>query len=332
MIDAVDEFRKLTVRTQRPSVRAEPELVYRSDSMRELVRAAEGIASMDAPVLITGETGVGKDVLAHFIHRLSMREGSFVPLNCAAVPSSLIESELFGYAKGAFTGANADKKGLFLSADNGTLFLDEIGNMPLDMQAKLLRVLEESRIRPVGSTKQINVNVRILSATNRDLKYEVEQGRFRKDLFYRINAITIKIPPLRDRREDIPALIEHFIKESDKEFEIEENALHVLIQYDWPGNVRELESEITHLVVVSEGRIEKSMLKKEIQELREPSPASGTLQDMERNLIKEVLEKTGYNKQKTARLLGIAKSTLYEKMRRFKIDSTELKPRSKTGR
>ncbi len=332
MMDTVDEFREFTIRTRRPSARTRTKLVHRSDSMRELVRAAEGIAPMDAPVLITGETGVGKEVLARGIHHLSIRKGSFVPLNCAAVPSSLIESELFGYAKGAFTGADADKKGLFLSADNGTLFLDEIGNMPLDMQAKLLRVLEESRIRPVGSTEQIPVNVRILSATNRDLRHEVEKGRFRDDLFYRINAITMKIPPLRERREDIPALVEHFIKESGKKIEITEDALQALTQYNWPGNVRELESEISHLIYVSGGTIEKNMLKKDIKEPPKASLPSGTLQEMERNLIKEVLEETGYNKQQTARLLGIAKSTLYEKMKRYGIDSTESIPRSEIDR
>ena len=235
-----------------------------------------------------------------------------------------MESELIGYARGAFTGADQDKKGLFLTADGGTLFLDEIGNMPAEMQAKLLRVLEENSLRPLGSTEEKAVNVRLLSATNRDLQEDVESGRFREDLYYRINVVTIKLPPLRSRRDDIPALVDHFLGKSEKSVEIEQAALETLLTYDWPGNIRELKNEIARLVSVSERIIKKAALKEEILRPRVQPQPGGALQDMERKMIEDVLKSTDYNKQKAAKLLGISRTTLYRKMRRHKIGRSEV--------
>jgi transcriptional regulator with PAS, ATPase and Fis domain len=299
------------------------ELVYESSEMRQVVETATQIARSEMPLLIIGETGVGKEMLARYIAHLSEREGQFVPLNCAAVPASLMESELFGYARGAFTGADRDKKGLFLTADKGTLFLDEIGNMPAEMQAKLLRVLEENRVRPLGSTKENKVRFRLLSATNRDLREDVEKGRFREDLYYRINVVTIKLPPLRDRRDDIRVLIDYFLGKWGPDVRMEQDALAALVKYDWPGNVRELKNEITRLVSMSGGSIEKRMLKEEILRPTAQVPAGGAIQDMERKMIEDALKATGYNKQKVAKLLGISRTTLYRKMKRYKINRTE---------
>jgi len=306
-----------------PAKEEKIELVYKSDAMHRVVATASRVAPTPIPVLLIGETGVGKEVLARHIHALSRREGDFVVLNCAAVPKTLIESELFGYTKGAFTGADTDRIGLLLSANDGTLFLDEIGSMPLDMQAKLLRVLEEGTVRPLGSTETIPVDVRFICATNRDLKTDVEKGRFREDLFYRINAVTLKIPPLRERREDILPLLQHFLKKADRKVEIEEDALEALTEYDWPGNVRELKNEVTRLLFLRETRITRSMLKDEIIKPRTPPLAGGTLQEMEKKMIEAALKETGYNKQKAAKLLGISRPTLYEKIRRYRIDCSE---------
>lgn len=329
VLDAVDKFRELSSKPQKaPSVtipKAAPsfELVYDSEQMKEVARTAQRISSSEIPVLVIGETGVGKEMLARYIHHLSERKGQFVALNCAAVPASLMESEMFGYVRGAFSGADTDKKGLLEMAHEGTLFLDEIGNMPPDMQAKLLRALEENRIRPLGSTGETQVNFRLLSATNRDLKEDVGRGRFREDLYYRINVVTIKLPPLRERREDIPVLIEHFLQKSDSQVKMDKDALDILLRYDWPGNVRELKNEIARLVSVSGGAIEKNVLKDEIIKPAVSAPTGGALQDMERKIIEDVLKSTGSNKQKAAKLLGISRTTLYRKMKRHGITCTE---------
>ncbi len=297
-------------------------LVYDSDAMREVMSTAKQVARTGMPVLITGETGVGKEVLARYVHDLSRCKGQFVPLNCAAVPSSLMESELFGYVRGAFTGAAADKKGLFVAADNGTLFLDEVGSMPREMQAKLLRVLEEKSVRPLGATHHVQTKVRLLCATNSDLNDDVARGRFRQDLFYRINAVALNIPPLRQRREDIPVLLAHFLKQANRGVRIEKSAFDALVKYDWPGNVRELKNEVARLLTLAENTIEKHMLKDENLRSQVSVPEGG-LQEMERKMIQEVLRKTGYNKQKAAKLLGISRTTLYDKIRRYRIGYTE---------
>lgn len=302
---------------------APPELVHKSDSMREVVKEAKQVAPTGIPVLVAGETGVGKELLALHIHHMSGRNGPFVPVNCAAVPPSLLESELFGYTKGAFTGAYVDKEGLFVTANNGTLFLDEIANTPLDMQAKLLRVLEDNAIRPVGSVEPVAVNVRLLYATNRELKDDVARGGFREDLFYRINAVMLRIPPLRQHREDIPLLIKHFLKRTGTGVQIQNEALEALVQYDWPGNVRELRNEISRLVLMDKKAIKKGMLKDEILKPSVQVPQTGALHEMERRMIEEVLKKTGFNKQKAAKLLGISRNALYRKIRRYEIECAE---------
>jgi transcriptional regulator with PAS, ATPase and Fis domain len=298
------------------------EIVYESEAMQEVVSAADRVARTNMPVLVTGETGVGKEILALYLHLQSGRRGQFVPINCAAVPSSLMESELFGYVKGAFTGATADRRGLFVSADEGTLFLDEVGSMPPEMQAKLLRVLEHNIVRPLGSTEHVAADVRLLCASNRDLKEDVARGRFREDLFYRINVVTLNIPPLRERRKDIPALIEYFLRSAGSGVRVRQEALDSLIKYDWPGNVREVKNEVARLLTVAEDMIEKSMLKDEIVHPKVSVPTGG-LAEMEKRMIQEVLRKTGFNKQKAARLLGISRTTLYEKIKRYRLEHTE---------
>jgi DNA-binding NtrC family response regulator len=303
-------------------VAAPTKLIYDSDSMREVLHTASRVARTGMPLLITGETGVGKEMVARCIHDLSGRKGQFVPLNCVAIPSSLVESELFGYVKGAFTGAHGDKKGLFLAANNGTLFLDEIGEMSAEMQAKLLRVLEDNSVRPLGATEHVSANVRLVCATNSDLKNNVARGRFREDLFYRVNVVAINIPPLRQRREDIPVLIEHFLKEAVRQIRVEKNALDALVEYEWPGNVRELKNEVARLLATAEDVIERRMLKDDIISPHAP-PSTGALQEMERKMIQEVLRKTGHNTKEAAKLLGIARSTLYEKIKRYKIERME---------
>lgn len=328
-IGAVSAFRDLTSKPHRKRAGARKakstpfELVYESSQMREVVETAGQIAGSEIPVLIVGDTGVGKEMLARYVHQLSGRKGQFVPLNCAAVPASLMESELFGYVRGAFTGADHDKKGLFLVADGGTLFLDEIGNMPAQMQAKLLRALEENSLRPLGATAERSVNVRLLSATNRDLKEDVESGRFREDLYYRINVVTVKLPPLRERTDDIPVLAEHFLKASGGQVKIEEGTLEAMARYPWPGNVRELKNEISRLVSLCEDTIMKSMLKEEILRPAMRTSTGGSLQEMERKMIENVLKETDYNKQKAAKFLGISRTTLYRKMKRHKITCAE---------
>jgi transcriptional regulator with PAS, ATPase and Fis domain len=304
-------------------VKAPFELVYDSEQMKEVARTAQQIASSEIPVLVIGETGVGKEMLARYIHHLSGRAGQFIALNCAAVPASLMESEMFGYVRGAFSGADADKKGLLVMAHEGTLFLDEIGNMPPDMQAKLLRALEEYRIRPLGSTRETQVNFRLLSATNRDLKEDVDRGRFREDLYYRINVVTVKLPPLRERREDIPVLIKHFLQKSGGRASMDKDTLDMLFRYDWPGNVRELKNEIARLISVSGGAIGRNMLKDEVTRPAASAPTGGALQDMECRMIEDVLKSTGGNKQKASKLLGISRTTLYRKMKRHGITCAE---------
>jgi len=305
-----------------PASGVESEFVFRSNVINNVMGMIKKVAGTDMPVLLTGETGVGKEMLARRIHKTSGRKGRFVPVSCIAIPSSLMESELFGYARGAFTGANEDRDGLFLAADKGTLFLDEIGEMPLEMQVKLLRVLEESSVRPLGATKPVSADVRLIFATNKDLEDEVRRGAFREDLFYRISVIPINIPPLRERREDVPALVEHFLGQSGRSKDLEKDALDSLEQYDWPGNVRELRNELLRLTAISKGKIEKHMVKDDIINPRAPA-STETLEEIERKVIHDVLQKTEFDTRETARLLGIARSTLYEKMKRYGIKRTE---------
>ena len=325
------------------AMKVEP--VGTSDAFRDVLVVAEQVASAESTVLLGGESGTGKELFARYIHLKSKRVGGpFVPINCGALPEPLLESELFGHVKGAFTGAIRDKEGLFTVAAGGTLFLDEIGDTTPAIQVKLLRVLQEREIIPVGATEAVPVDVRILAATNKDLDKEVERGAFRQDLYYRLNVIPIVIPPLRERRDDIPLLLEHVLaragfagsmpggnRSQDQIFT--EKAFQALCAYDWPGNVRELENVVERLLVLAgwaDGKergkqIDLPDLPEKIREKPEatlisdvPAPTP-TMETIEQAYIKWVLTKTEGNKARAAEILGIDPSTLYRKIDRYDI-------------
>ncbi len=295
-------------------------IVAASPAMRAVLETARKIAPTDFSVLIMGESGVGKELVARALHRDSARGGGpFIAINCGAVPEPLMESELFGYEKGAFTGAQGRKLGLIELANEGTLFLDEIGEMPPNLQVKLLRVIETSRFFRLGGTREMSVNARIVSATNRQLKRESEQGTFRSDFFYRISGLTLEIPPLRERREDIPALIAHFLEQAplfrSKRFSPE--ALAVLTAYDWPGNARELQNVVQRALLLSAGDL--------VQPLDLPAdlcgagarPAPRRLEDLEREHILNVLRETGGHREQAAEILGIHPKTLRRRLAEY---------------
>jgi len=303
-----------------------------SDVVVNLKKAARRIAVTDSTVLIRGESGTGKDLIAKAIHHHSPRcGGPFVTINCAALPESLLESELFGHKKGSFTGAIKDKDGLFKVADGGTFFLDEVGNTSMAIQVKLLRVLEEKKIIPVGDTQPIDVDVRLIAATNSDLEADVKSGRFRADLFYRLNVIPIMIPPLRERREDISLLVRYFIDRYCEKIciptkEISPEAMELLVGYHWPGNVRELENTIERAVLLNRSEAlevsdlpEKLACPESIAAVSDAEPANPTLESIEKAYIHYVMTQTGGRKTKAARILGIDTSTLYRKLDRYKM-------------
>jgi transcriptional regulator with GAF, ATPase, and Fis domain len=309
------------------------DIIGESNAMREIFRQLEKVIDTRATVCIEGETGTGKEVIASAIHYQGKRRDKlFVAQNCAAVPENLLESELFGHKKGAFTGADHDKKGLFEIADGGTLFLDEIGEMTLNLQAKLLRVLQEGEIRPVGATISKAVDVRIICATNRSLEKEVERGTFRHDLFYRLRVFPIRLPPLRERREDVPLLVEHFLRKYTVEMNkpvagVTPEALDQLSAYSWPGNIRELENEVQRFVIQCDhgGFITPELLAPAVRKveglLGRVAPKKGTLKDMmeevERWLLVEALREHGGNKTKTAETLGITREGLHKKLAKY---------------
>jgi transcriptional regulator with GAF, ATPase, and Fis domain len=310
-------------------------IIGESQAMKSVLNQLEKVIDTRATVCVEGETGTGKELIASAIHhQSSRRDKMFVAQNCAALPENLLESELFGHKRGAFTSADSDKKGLFEIADGGTLFLDEMGEMPMSLQAKLLRVLQEGTIRPVGATSEKQVDVRIICATNRDLAAEVEKGRFRQDLYYRLMVFPIKLPPLRDRREDIPQLAAHFLKRYAEEYRIEspgftQDALDALASYNWPGNIRELENEIQRIVIQAESGhwIEVTDLSPRLRKIEGTvtriAPKQGTLKEMmeqvERWLIAEALRDHGNNKTKTAATLGITREGLHKKLAKFGV-------------
>ena len=305
-----------------------------SKKMVEVVTTARRVAPLDkTTILLTGESGVGKGLLARAIHYNSGRaEEQFIELNCAAIPDSLMESELFGYEPGAFTDARRRKIGLLEKADRGTFFLDEIADMPLPLQAKILHVLEEQSFTRLGGTNQINVDVRIVAATNRNLQIEIEQGNFREDLFYRLNVVPITIPPLRERKEDVIPLALAFVEEFNIELHrsfkgLSENAANALINHEWPGNVRELRNIIERIMAlhqaeeilvehlpseITEGRIAEPVIEKQIEK------EFITLEELEARYIKEVLKHTGGNKSRAARILGIHPTSLFRKTKKNK--------------
>jgi two-component system response regulator HydG len=302
----------------------------KSKLFQEVMKLAEQVAPTESTVLIQGESGTGKEVIARYIHELSARsEGPFLSLNCGAIPESLLESELFGHVKGSFTGAVRDKQGLFTAARTGTFFLDEIGEMSPATQVKLLRVLQEREAIPVGGTEAIPVDVRVVAATNRELEEEIKRGRFRTDLYYRLNVIAIHLPPLRDRRDDIPIFADAFLKRIAKEHDeapkrLSEGASDAIQVYDWPGNVRELENALERAVVLTKGEtIEVDAIPGKITERKaeplvaERPHATPTLDLIEQAYIQWVLQNEGGNKTRAAEVLGIDPSTLYRKLSKY---------------
>jgi DNA-binding NtrC family response regulator len=321
---------------------ATPEIVFVSDAMREVMRLVERVAPSDASVLITGESGTGKELVANAIHRLSLRaEGSFIDLNCAAFQESLLESELFGYEAGAFSGAKGRKLGLWELADNGTIFLDEVTELPPPLQSKLLRAIETNSFYRVGAVRKVQVDVRVVAATNRDVNEVTADGRFRADLLYRINSFQIHLPPLRERPDDIEPLTAHLLKQlaGPSAPELSPETLAALRSYGWPGNVRQLRNTLERAVLLSnDGRITTAELPPEIVSptvafrpaavapdasgaVAAGQPAGGQppLREVERQQILAALEQTGWHRGKTAEILGISPSTLYRRLRDYNL-------------
>src|SRR5713101_4516760 len=308
-------------------------LIGMSPRMERVYKMIEKVSVRDHPVLILGESGTGKELVARSIHFSGPRKDRpFAPVDCSALVPTLIESELFGYVKGAFTGAMQAKQGLLEAAQGGTLFLDEIGDLPVDLQAKLLRVLQEREVKPVGSTERRQINVRIIAATNRDLETAIRNGAFRQDLYFRLNVVQLKLPPLRDRKSDIPLLVTAFLEKfSDPRGPvrtISEDAMRRLIAYDWPGNVRELENAIERAVALGSGPILHvgdlpSNLQYPTTERTPEKDEILPLEELERRAILRTLRETGGDKLSAARMLGIGKTTLYRKLKQYHMEHAE---------
>lgn len=308
-----------------------PEIIGRSHSMRSTLREASMVAPADTTVLIRGESGTGKELLAEAVHRLSPRaEGPFVKINCAAIPGNLLESELFGHEKGAFTGATARKTGKFEAASGGTILLDEIGDMPLDTQVKILRVLQEREFERVGGNKPVRVDVRVMAATNRDIARMVREGAFREDLYHRIHVFDLNLPPLRERREDIPLLVRTFRPAyGSKPPDVTPAAMKYLLAHDWPGNVRELHNVVERAALLAEGgpidtRHLPPELFKKTAGTAPADPTEGTLDqklaDIEKTLIMEALRATGGVQSRAAERLGINQRSLWHRVKKYGID------------
>jgi DNA-binding NtrC family response regulator len=319
-------------------------VVGQSTAMTTLFDLIESVAASDANILIQGENGTGKELIANAIHYNSHRSsGPFIKINCASIPRDLIESELFGYKKGAFTGATADKIGLVEMAEHGSLLLDEIGEMPAYLQTKLLRVLQEREYRPIGSDRVVSVDFRLICATNVDLEVALREGRLREDLYFRINTIAVRVPPLRERTEDIPLLCNHFLSKFNQRYQksirsVSPSAYHLLIRNRWAGNVRELENAIERAVLVCKmGEITPSDLPDAIRDsaasAREFSiPPHRTLAEIERMAILQTLQRTNWNKQEAAQILGLYRPTLYSKMKKHEIHDTRAARRAAARR
>jgi transcriptional regulator with PAS, ATPase and Fis domain len=314
-------------------------MIFASRAMNDVARAVARVKDSNSTVLVHGESGTGKELVAHAIHRLSRRcERDFIPFNCSAAPPDLIESMLFGHRKGSFTGAHSDSEGLIRAAEDGTLFLDEIGDLPLALQPKLLRFLQESEIHTLGERSPRKVNVRVLAATHKDLEKLVREKLFREDLYYRIATLTVKVPPLRERPEDISALISHYLshyaRRNDKSIAgITWQAIRVLEEYSWPGNVRELAGEMERLVLYAEegGYITPDQLSEQMQLIYSKKDGSQStenldelLEDYERRVITETLKRNDCNVARTSEALGLgSRQTLYKKLKRLAIDVTD---------
>ena len=313
-----------------------------SDATKEVLSLVRKVADTDSTVLITGESGTGKELIARALHYLSPRsDRMLVPINCSAIPAELLESELFGHVKGAFTGAHASRAGKFEAAHNGTIFLDEIAEMSPPLQAKLLRVLQEKSVTPVGGNRAIQVDARVITATNRDLDEEISEGRFRSDLYFRLNVIPIRIPPLRDRRDDIPLLVEHFVgkynREKGRALEgVRPESIEILRRHTWPGNVRELENLVERIVVLKgSGWLEPSDIPEKIRRaerfLENAIPVLGengldiksATEDFENALIRQALHLSSGNKNRAATLLGLKRTTFVEMLKRKSLDAGE---------
>ncbi|HEY4758564.1 MAG TPA: sigma-54 dependent transcriptional regulator, partial [Chthoniobacterales bacterium] len=337
LLQETQELRAKTEQLEKRLELAETRLapVFKSKAMQEMEELISAMAPSDANVLITGESGVGKEVVANVIHSKSRRAGKpLVKLNCAAFPQTMIESELFGYVKGAFTGAMNDFSGMIAEAGGGTLFLDEISEMPADLQTRFLRVLQEREYRPLGSTKMLKADFRVITATNRPIAQALAENRLRSDLYYRINTFQIEVPPLRERKEDIPPLVNTFVQRFAEQLgktepTIAAEAFQKLLDYSWPGNVRELQNAIEYAVVLARNDIigikelpVEIQLPPALQTSSAPMRRSGvaSLNDMERDTILQALTQTRGNKKKAAELLGIQRPTLYNKMKRYAIE------------
>jgi DNA-binding NtrC family response regulator len=324
-------------------------LVGRSSRIRQVLELVQKLGKSRAPILILGETGTGKEVVARSLHAVS-NIGHFVPIDCAALAGSLMETELFGHTRGAFTGAAFAKKGLLEAADGGTAFFDEIGELPLEAQSKLLRVIQEKEYRPVGSTERRKLDFRVLAATNRDLKREVERGAFRRDLYYRLNVVTLRMPALRDRKEDIEPLIQHFLERRGARRQLTRECLDAMLTYEWPGNVRELENAVERMVAMNSGPLLHtgdlpSALQNDLDARRSSIPLAAaathqaaardvrplparvcgaesvppSLNELERTAVIRALEFTKGDRVMAAHLLGIGRTTLYRKLKEFRL-------------
>ncbi len=310
-------------------------IVGRSPAVTRMLKTIGSVAASDACVLITGESGTGKEVVARALHHHSGRSGPFLPVNCSALVETLLESELFGHEKGAFTGADRRKPGKFELAAEGTLFLDEIGELPLNLQAKLLRVLQEGTFERVGGTQTLRSSARILAATNRDLQAMVAEGRFREDLFYRLNVVNLHLPPLRERKEDLPLLIEHLLQRINRRLHtrvtrVSEAAWSALAEYDWPGNVRELENVLTRAAILCRSEVlTPDLLGLEPREARERTPPAEeppleliSLDELEERHVRRILEYTRWHKGRTCEILGISRPALERRIRKYGLDGS----------
>ncbi|MEZ5344558.1 MAG: sigma-54 dependent transcriptional regulator [Pyrinomonadaceae bacterium] len=306
------------------------EIIGNSEALQRVFRVVEKVADTNVNVLIQGESGTGKELIARALHHHSSRSDMpFLAVNCGAIPESLLESELFGHEKGSFTGAAGSKKGLFRSAEGGTIFLDEIGEMPLALQVKLLRALEEQEVTPIGSSQTVKFEARFIAATNKDLEKEVSDGNFREDLYYRLNVIEINLPPLRERREDIPLLVKHFVakaanEQNSNQKSVSTAAMSVLINHFWHGNVRELQNAVERAFILSGEEIDVSSLPPRVKndsekalEIRDPDGLRPTLEEIERRYMMEILGSVKNDKAAAAEILGIDLSTLYRKLKKY---------------
>jgi DNA-binding NtrC family response regulator len=337
MLEHVSEQLKVNTerRVMRDKLRAHAgfgSMIGQSPEMEKLYRIISKAAQSTHPVLILGESGTGKELVARSIHFSGpCKDKPFLPVDCGSLVPTLVESELFGYVKGAFTGATRSKDGLLSAAEGGTLFLDEIGELPIDLQSKILRAIQEKEIRPVGSTRRIPINVRILAATNRDLEGAVAEGRFRRDLYYRLNILTLRIPPLRERRQDIPLLAAYFLERMDQiaglKRTLSDEAMKMLMTYDWPGNVRELENCIERACTVSSGPVvhvpdlSSAVQNSRVQVMGASTKSSAILPiaELEKQAILNTIDQLNGDKLAAARVLGIGKTTLYRKLKEYGI-------------